>query len=99
RDIDGGTNIARKYAIRCEPRDALVDNPSVLAIRAAEPVFHLKWLPRIEGPGVCSKAFLQIVRMNPGSPAIAKFFLDPAPRLSEPVFVEARAKRVPAGDP
>ena len=50
--LDGRTDIAQKFTVRCELRRAVSMNPDVFAIGAAQAVVHDEGLPFTEGFGV-----------------------------------------------
>src|SRR5262245_29462944 len=63
-DVDGGTDVAEKFAVFGEARRALVEDPTVFAVMPAQPVFDLGWASCIERRVTDVEAMLAIIGMH-----------------------------------
>src|SRR4051794_27827729 len=79
RDINRGTDIAKKSTVRFEARNGVVKNPAILAVKSAQAVFDRKIFARGERSSILFRETTRILRMQPLDPAIVKFLIECAP--------------------
>ena len=85
-DVGTGADVAGKSAAGVEAGNAVIEQPAVLAIGAAQAVFHLKIAAGLEGGRVDADAAIEIERMHALGPAVTDFLLhgtagEPQPTL------------------
>src|SRR5687767_6686708 len=66
------------------PRHAVVQDPTVLTVRAQQPIFHAKRLAPHERVEVPVHAVLKVFRVHPFGPAVASLLLERATGEGEP---------------
>src|SRR5262249_15104122 len=98
-DVYARADVAEKVAAGRESRDAMIQQPAVLAVMAPQTVLHLKWFSRFEGRDIDFQAALVILWVNTFRPAVAQFLFHRASSEVEPVFVEESAEFVHSGHP
>src|SRR5215472_8627859 len=81
-DITGESTTGRKAWNRA------IQHPAVLSICPTQPVLHMEVPATFKGGGVNSEALLQVIWMNPFTPAIATFFFHTAAGKRQPSLVE-----------
>ena len=72
-NVDTRADISTEGAIGFEPRDAIINNPAVFSIKAAQAVLDFKICSRVKCCRISGKTRLQVVWMNPRYPAISQF--------------------------
>jgi hypothetical protein len=76
RDVDARADeAARKTRFRLS-RNAVIQQPTLLAVRALKSVFHLKWWPLFETTQINLKAAGKIFFVNTLCPAVAYLLLE-----------------------
>ena len=99
RDVDGGADIADEIAIRRMAWHALLQNPMIVAVVPAQPVFDLEPLPGIECGLIGFAAVLRVLRMHALQPARSGFLLQATPGELQPALVEEVAMLVVIRNP
>jgi hypothetical protein len=98
-DVDARADVPGEVPGPVEHGLAVVDEPAVDAVVAAEPVLHREWLAAVEAADVHVEATLEVVGVDPFRPPVAHLLLHRAPREREPGLVEPVAKLVGARHP
>ncbi len=98
-DVETGTDEAQKSAVGRKARNAGIEHPAVFAVEAAQPVFHLKRLARVDRRAVSAKAALAVFGMKTFDPVPAADLV-PAPAGEfEPFAIEIDAFAFFVGHP
>src|SRR5207247_3701189 len=92
-------DVAAERAISREPRHAMIYNPAIRAVSAAQPVLNRERFARIERPPVAVEATLAVVGMHARRPPVAQFLFHLPAREIEPAAVDVRTAAVGAGHP
>ena len=98
-DVEAGADVAGELAVAGVHRAAGVDDPAVLAVVAAQPVFHLEGGAHREVLEVGAHAAVEVFAVNAPRPAVTLFFGEAAAGEVEPGLVEVVAPGVDAGAP
>ena len=98
-DVEAGADVAGELAVAGVDRAAGVDDPAVLAVVAAQPVFHLEGGAHREVLEVGAHAAVEVFAVNAPRPAVTLFFGEAAAGEVEPGLVEVVALGVDAGAP
>src|SRR3954468_7957043 len=98
-DVNRRTDVAFERAIRQEPWNSLIEDPSVFPIRPAQPVLHLEALACVKGRTVCCEATIQVLRMYARRPTASEFFTHTAARKIQPSLAKEGAQFVDIGTP
>src|ERR1041384_7855512 len=98
-NIDAGADIALKAAVLGLAGRAIVEDPAVLAVSPAQPVFHAERCAPVEMRGVDFKAAVEVLRVDAFGPAVSQFLLDSPAGEGQPRFVEVGAQLVRARRP
>ena len=99
RHVGAPADVAAERAISREPRDAMIQEPAIRAVPAAQAVLHRERLARIERPLIAVEATLAVVGMHARRPPVAQLLLHRPPRELEPGVIAVRAAPVDAGHP
>ena len=96
-DVDAGADVALEPAVPAEARDAVVEEPPVLAVVPAQAVLHRELPPRVEGRLVDLQETRAVVGVDDLRPAVADLLLhrpagEAEPWLVEPVTPLVRAR-------
>src|SRR5581483_7279686 len=87
-DVNAGADVTGEAPVGREPRDAAVEQPTVLAVRSPEPVFQTELAPGGEGTEINLQTALVIVGVDALGPTQAQLLRHRAPGEIEPGLVE-----------
>src|SRR5580658_2588420 len=92
--VNTGTDVAGKRPVRIESWHPDVGNPSKFAVVPSEAILHLECLSAIKGLNVGFQTFLQILRIDPFRPAVAKLAVNGSAGEVQPRLVEVSTELV-----
>src|SRR5262245_28038147 len=87
-DVDGGTDVTEKFTVLGKARRPLVEDPTVLAVVTAQPIFDFNRLSDVEGGVPNLDTVLTIIGMHPVEPALAELLLQGSSGEFQPARIE-----------
>src|SRR5215831_4101421 len=86
--IDSTADVTAKATARVIERNSSIKYPPVLAVMAAQSIFHLKYFPLLKCGEIDTHASLKIVRMDSLGPAGTDLVLHFTSSKTQPLLVE-----------
>src|SRR4030095_5723591 len=98
-NVNAGTDVSGKRVFRTKEWNAPIEYPTIHAIMAPQPIFHLELFPVIKSSAIRIETSFKVAGMNAFIPTVSEFLLHcPASKI-QPSLIEKRTKLVLAGKP